>query len=90
MNEEKLICKDCGKEFSSYNRPFMTAPKIRTVSYPQSETEEYTFVWSEKWCCPNCGAFNETEHCYTPSGDELKRAVDALVNYNPSKPWGVK
>lgn len=90
MNKEKLICKDCGKELSQYNPPFMTAPKIRTVSYPQSEIEEYTFVWSEKWCCPNCGAFNETEHCYTPSGDELKRAVVALVSYDPSNSWGVK
>lgn len=90
MNEEKLICKNCGKELLSYNRPFMTAPKIRTVSCPQWGTEEYTFVWSEKWCCPTCGAFNETEHCYTPSGDELKRAVDALVSYDPSNSWGVK
>lgn len=90
MNKEKLICKDCGKELLSYYRPFMTVPKIRTVSSPQWGTEGYTFVWSEKWCCPNCGAFNETEHTYTPSNDELKRAVDALVSYDPSNPWGEK
>lgn len=82
MNEEKLICKDCGKELSSYSRPFMTVPKIKTVSCPQSETEEYTFVWSEKWCCPNCGAFNETEHCYIPSNDELKAVVAAFAPHN--------
>lgn len=83
MDKEKLICKDCGKELSINERTFMTAPRIRTISYPMSDTEEYTFVWSEKWCCPNCGAFNETEHCYTPSNDELKRAIGAFDPYNP-------